>query len=44
VCIHRDECVCVASVSDVLCHSQKKNAKRDYVMSLQKLKNTVAHN
>jgi hypothetical protein len=23
-CIHRDECVCVVSVSDVLCNSQKK--------------------
>jgi hypothetical protein len=24
MCIHRDECVCVVSVSDVLCNSQKK--------------------
>jgi hypothetical protein len=24
VCIHRDECACVVSVSDVLCNSQKK--------------------
>jgi hypothetical protein len=23
-CIHRDECACVVSVSDVLCNSQKK--------------------
>jgi hypothetical protein len=23
VCIHRDECACVVSVSDVLCNSQK---------------------
>jgi hypothetical protein len=23
VCIHRDECVCVVSVSDVLCNSKK---------------------
>jgi hypothetical protein len=23
-CVHRDECACVMSVSDVLCNSQKK--------------------
>jgi hypothetical protein len=24
-CIHRDECACVVSVSDVLCNSKKKH-------------------
>jgi hypothetical protein len=25
-CIHRDECACVVSVSDVLCNSKKKGS------------------
>jgi hypothetical protein len=29
-CIHRDECACVVSVSDVLCNSKKMNRFNNY--------------
>jgi hypothetical protein len=41
-CIHRDECACIVSVSDVLCNSQKKltiAGSKHIIMSPRRLSN-----
>jgi hypothetical protein len=41
-CIHRDECACVVSVSDILCNSKKKELERNFKVTPHRGKDNVS--